>query len=150
MEAFEGFVQEFYVNERNLDEELVVICYKLNQTDFTWSRFLATHTGFSEQFSYPGGSRVTKDILDRAEVRTALPVLVPCSEHDPDAYAEASYHLRRMCTISLDDSSLPMYAICDLRDSMLQVSFALDNLDEKAALWEDTSRRPSLDLLTTT
>lgn len=148
-EYLKSFVQEFYEDERNYDKKLVVICDKPNWTEDTWSKFSATHTRFRQHVTYLEGACATKEDLVRAQVETALAVFVLCNQHNPDPYAEDSEMLKRILTIRSYTPNLPIYAMCALRDSMLQISFALEHLDENEVLREGVSRRPSMDMLTT-
>lgn len=148
-EYLKSFVQEFYEDERNYDKKLVVICDKPNWTEDVWSKFSATHTRFRQHVTYLEGACATKEDLVRAQVETALAVFVLCNQHNPDPYAEDSEMLKRILTIRSYTPNLPIYAMCALRDSMLQISFALEHLDENDVLQEGVSRRPSMDILTT-
>lgn len=147
-EYLKSFVQEFYEDERNSEKKLVVICDRPNWTEDTWSRFSATHHRFRQHVVYLEGACVSREDLVRAQVETALAVFVLCNQHNPDPYAEDSETLKRILTIRSYTPNRPIYSMCALRDSMLQITFALEHMDENEAREEGISRRDSMDLLT--
>lgn len=146
-EYLKCFVEEFYQDEQNFDKKLVVMCDRPNWTEDIWSKFFFKNPQFREHVVYLEGSCVAREDLVRAQVETALAVFVLCNQHNPDAYGEDSETLKRILTIRSYTPNIPIYAMCALRDSMLQITFALEHLDENEANEEGVSRRPSMDFI---
>lgn len=142
-EYLKSFVQEFYGDGRNTAKKLVVICDKPNWTEDTWNKFFTAHAKFRNNVVYLEGSCVSRDDLVRAQVDDAKAVFVLNNQHNPDPYAEDSETLKRILTIRSYAPNLPIYSMCALRDSMLQITYALEHVDEIEA--EDSmSRRGSM------
>lgn len=138
-EYLKSFVQEFYGDSRNNGKKLVVICDNPNWTEETWNKFFTSHPQFRNHVVYLEGSCVTRDDLVRAQVDDAKAVFVMSNQHNPDPYAEDSETLKRILTIRSYTPNLPIYSMCALRDSMLQITYALEHLDEIEA--EETMSR---------
>lgn len=142
-EYLKSFVQEFYGDGRNATKKLVVICDNPNWTEETWNKFFTAHAPFRNHVTYLEGSCVSRDDLDRAQVDDAKAVFVLNNQHNPDPYAEDSETLKRILTIRAYAPNLPIYSMCALRDSMLQITYALEHVSESEAE-EGVSRRGSL------
>lgn len=142
-EYLKSFVQEFYGDPRNATKKLVVICDNPNWTEETWNKFFTAHAPFRNHVTYLEGSCVSRDDLDRAQVDDAKAVFVLNNQHNPDPYAEDSETLKRILTIRSYAPNLPIYSMCALRDSMLQITYALEHVHENEAE-EGMSRRASL------
>lgn len=142
-EYLKSFVQEFYGDGRNAAKKLVVICDNPNWTEETWNKFFTAHAPFRNHVTYLEGSCVCRDDLDRAQVDDAKAVFVLNNQHNPDPYAEDSETLKRILTIRSYAPNLPIYSMCALRDSMLQITYALEHVDEIEAE-ESMSRRGSM------
>lgn len=130
-EYLKTFVQEFYGDardERNKGTKVVVICDKLNWTEEVWNKFFTSRATYKNDVVFLEGSCVTRDDLVRAQVETALSVFVLNNQHNPDPYAEDSETLKRILTIRSFSPNLPIYSMCALRDSMLQITYALEHL----------------------
>jgi len=74
---------------------------------------------------YLEGDATSSDALDRARVSDAAAVFVLCNQHSEDTVGEDSATLKRVLTIRAVAPAVPVYAMVALRDSMLQISFAL-------------------------
>ena len=74
---------------------------------------------------YLEGDATSSDALDRARVSDAASVFVLCNQHSEDTVGEDSATLKRVLTIRAVAPAVPVYAMVALRDSMLQISFAL-------------------------
>lgn len=74
---------------------------------------------------YLEGDATAADALHRARVGDASAVFVLCNQHSEDTVAEDSATLKRVLTIRALAPAVPVYAMVALRDSMLQISFAL-------------------------
>lgn len=129
-EYLKSFVQEFFGDGRNTAKKLVVICDNPNWTEETWNKFFTSHTQFRNNVVYLEGSCVSRDDLVRAQVDDAKAVFVLNNQHNPDPYAEDSETLKRILTIRSYAPNLPIYSMCALRDSMLQITYALEHVDE--------------------
>lgn len=143
-EYLKSFVQEFYGDERNSEKKLVIICDQPNWTEDVWNKFFASHSQFRNNVVYLEGSCVVRDDLLRAQVETALAVFILNNQHNPDPYAEDSETLKRILTIRSYAPNLPIYSMCALRDSMLQITFALEQVEENDRGEEGKSRRASI------
>lgn len=142
-EYLKSFVEEFYGDSRNVGKKLVVICDKPNWTEETWNKFFTSQAQFRNNVVYLEGSCVSRDDLVRAQVDDAKAVFILSNQHNPDPYAEDSETLKRILTIRSYTPNLPIYSMCALRDSMLQITYALEHLDEIEAE-ETLSGRVSL------
>lgn len=71
-------------------------------------------------------------------------MFVLCNQHNPDPYGKDSETLKRILTIRSYAPNLPIYSMCALRDSKLQITFALEHMDEREVAEEGISRRPSI------
>lgn len=142
-EYLKSFVEEFYGDSRNTGKKLVVICDKPNWTEETWNKFFTSQAQFRNNVVYLEGSCVSRDDLVRAQVDDAKAVFILSNQHNPDPYAEDSETLKRILTIRSYTPNLPIYSMCALRDSMLQITYALEHLDEIEAE-ETLSGRTSL------
>eukprot|EP00177_Eucheuma_denticulatum_P003901 GFKZ01007054.1.p1 GENE.GFKZ01007054.1~~GFKZ01007054.1.p1 ORF type:complete len:1586 (-),score=225.71 GFKZ01007054.1:1601-6358(-) len=129
-EYLKSFVQEFYGDSRNNGKKLVVICDNPNWTEETWNKFFTSHPQFRNHVVYLEGACVTRDDLVRAQVDDAKAVFVMSNQHNPDPYAEDSETLKRILTIRSYTPNLPIYSMCALRDSMLQITYALEQMDD--------------------
>lgn len=143
-EYLKSFIQEFYADHRNSGKKLVVICDQPNWTEETWNKFFASHPPFKNHVSYLEGACVHRDDLVRAQVETACALFVLNNQHNPDPYAEDSETLKRILTIRSYNPSLPIYSMCALKDSMLQITFAMEHLDEAQVERDGPSRRTSI------
>lgn len=142
-EYLKSFVEEFYGDSRNTGKKLVVICDNPNWTEETWNKFFTSQAQFRNNVVYLEGSCVSRDDLVRAQVDDAKAVFILSNQHNPDPYAEDSETLKRILTIRSYTPNLPIYSMCALRDSMLQITYALEHLDEIEAE-ETLSGRTSL------
>lgn len=143
-EYLKSFVLEFYGDERNRAKKLVVICDQRNWNEENWNKFFTAYAQFRNNVTYLEGSCVSRDDLIRAQVETALAVFILNNQHNPDPYAEDSETLKRILTIRSYTPGIPIYSMCALRDSMLQITYALEHIDEAEAGEEGTSRRTSV------
>lgn len=142
-EYLQSFVQEFYHEPGNREKKLVVICDNPNWSEETWNRFFSLHAHVRNHVTYLEGSCVSRDDLERAQVDDAKAVFVLNNQHNSDPYAEDSETLKRILIIRSFAPNVPIYSMCALRDSMLQINYALEHLEEIEN--EDTiSRRPSM------
>lgn len=142
-EYLKSFIQEFYGDARNSAKKLVVICDNPNWKEETWNMFFTAHSQFRNHVTYLEGSCMSRDDLDRAQVDVAKAVFVLNNQHNPDPYAEDSETLKRILTIRSYAPNLPIYSMCALRDSMLQITYALEHVSEIEG--EDSaSRRGSM------
>lgn len=143
-EYLKSFVLEFYGDVRNNTKKLVVICDQPNWTEETWNKFFASHAEFRNNVVYLEGSCVSRDDLVRAQVDDAKAVFVLNNQHNPDPYAEDSETLKRILTIRSYMPNIPIYSMCALRDSMHQITYALEHLSEIQEAEESMSRRASV------
>lgn len=143
-EYLKSFVQEFYEDDRNVDKKLVVMCEQPNWTEDTWNKFIAIHPVFSQHVVYLEGACVSREDLVRAQVDSALSVFILCNQHNPDPYAEDSETLKRILTIRSYSPKIPIYSMCALRESMIQINLALEHLDEQSTIEDGASRHPSM------
>lgn len=148
-EYLKSFVQEFYGDERNISKKLVVICDKPNWSEETWNKFFTSHAQFKNNVTYLEGSCVSRDDLLRAQMETANAVFVLNNQHNSDPYAEDSETLKRILTIRSYTPQLPIYSMCALRDSLPQISYALEHQDESEAEHDGGSRQVSMNALKT-
>lgn len=142
-EYLKSFAMEFYGDSRNNAKKLVVICDKPNWSEEAWNKFFSANAQFRDNVCYLEGSCVSRDDLVRAQVDDAKAVFVLNNQHNPDAYAEDSETLKRILTIRSYMPNIPIYSMCALRDSMLQITYALEHLSEIQAE-ETMSRRGSM------
>ncbi|PXF42034.1 Calcium-activated potassium channel subunit alpha-1 [Gracilariopsis chorda] len=142
-EYLKAFVLEFYGDDRNTKTKLVIICDQPNWSETVWNNFFTSNIQFRDHVTYLEGSCVTRDDLIRAQVETSKAVFILCNQHNPNPYAEDSETLKRILTIRSYTPNLPIYSMCALRDSMLQITFALEQTDEQEEGEEGLSRRTS-------
>lgn len=143
-EYLKTFVQEFYAEERNIDTKVVVICDNPNWTEVVWNKFIATQAPYRHNVVYLEGTCMTRDDLLRAQVETALAIFVLCNQHDPNPFLEDSETLKRILTLRTYAPSTPIYAMCALRDSMLQITVALEHQDGTSSERAQCNRRDDL------
>eukprot|EP00178_Gracilaria_changii_P008933 TRINITY_DN2662_c0_g1_i1.p1 TRINITY_DN2662_c0_g1~~TRINITY_DN2662_c0_g1_i1.p1 ORF type:complete len:1638 (-),score=198.24 TRINITY_DN2662_c0_g1_i1:1834-6747(-) len=142
-EYLKAFVLEFYGDDRNAKTKLVIICDQPNWSETVWINFFTSNIQYRDNVTYLEGSCVTRDDLIRAQVETSKAVFILNNQHNPDPYAEDSETLKRILTIRSYTPNLPIYSMCALRDSMLQITFALEQVDEHDEAEEVTPRRIS-------
>lgn len=130
-EYLKSFVQEFYADVNNEDTKIVVICEQPNWTEELWNTFFSSDDQFKDNVVYLEGACMSRDDLMRAQVETASAVFVLNNQHDPKPYVEDSETLKRILTVRAFSPNLPIYSMCALRDSMLQITVALEH-DEDA------------------
>lgn len=126
-EYLKTFVQEFFADDRNTHTKVVVICDNPNWTEVVWNKFITTQAQYRHNVVYLEGTCMTRDDLLRAQVETALAIFVLCNQHDPNPYLEDSETLKRILTLRTFAPNKPIYAMCALRDSMLQITVALQH-----------------------
>jgi Calcium-activated BK potassium channel alpha subunit/Ion channel len=129
-EYLKTFVQEFYADDGNAYTKIVVMCDRSNWTEELWNSFFTSQTTYQHNVVYLEGSCMSRDDLMRAQVETSLAVFVLNNQHDPQPYAEDSETLKRILTVRSFAPSLPIYSMCALRDSMLQITVALEHRDD--------------------
>lgn len=133
-EFFVQFVMELYATP-SADEPMLIV---LHTAPFgtegdqgaaeLWNGFVhsaAVPDRVRYKLVYLEGDATSSDALHRARVGDASAVFVLCNQHSEDTVAEDSATLKRVLTIRALSPSVPVYAMVALRDSMLQVSFAL-------------------------
>lgn len=133
-EFFVQFVMELYATP-SADEPMLVV---LHTAPFgtegdqgaaeLWNGFVhsaAVPDRVRYKLVYLEGDATSSDALHRARVGDASAVFVLCNQHSEDTVAEDSATLKRVLTIRAVAPTVPVYAMVALRDSMLQISFAL-------------------------
>eukprot|EP00170_Pyropia_yezoensis_P002086 contig_8839_g2090 len=133
-EFFVQFVMELYAIP-SVDEPMLVV---LHTAPFgtegdqgaaeLWNGFVhsaAVPDRVRYKLVYLEGDATAADALHRARVGDASAVFVLCNQHSEDTVAEDSATLKRVLTIRALAPAVPVYAMVALRDSMLQISFAL-------------------------
>jgi voltage-gated potassium channel Kch len=132
-EYLKTFVQEFYADVGNQNTKVVVMCGQPNWTEELWNSFFTSDTEFKDNVVYLEGACMARDDLLRAQVETALAVFVLNNQHDPQPYLEDSETLKRILSVRAFAPNLPIYSMCALRDSMLQITVALEHDDSLTA-----------------
>eukprot|EP00737_Agarophyton_chilense_P001478 gb/GEZJ01001663.1/.p1 GENE.gb/GEZJ01001663.1/~~gb/GEZJ01001663.1/.p1 ORF type:complete len:1636 (-),score=201.02 gb/GEZJ01001663.1/:993-5900(-) len=145
-EYLKAFVLEFYGDDRNAKTKLVIICDQPNWSETVWINFFTSNIHYRDNVTYLEGSCVTRDDLIRAQVETSKAVFILNNQHNPDPYAEDSETLKRILTIRSYTPNLPIYSMCALRDSMLQITFALEHVDENEEAEENADRVSGMNL----
>ncbi|GAB0489130.1 hypothetical protein MMPV_000346 [Pyropia vietnamensis] len=133
-EFFVQFVMELYATPA-ADEPMLVV---LHTSPFgtegdqgaaeLWNGFVhsaAVPDRVRYKLVYLEGDATSSDALHRARVGDASAVFVLCNQHSEDTIGEDSATLKRVLTIRALAPTVPVYAMVALRDSMLQISFAL-------------------------
>lgn len=133
-EFFVQFVMELYATP-SADEPMLIV---LHTAPFgtegdqgaaeLWNGFVhsaAVPDRVRYKLVYLEGDATSSDALHRARVGDASAVFVLCNQHSEDTVAEDSATLKRVLTIRALAPTVPVYAMVALRDSMLQISFAL-------------------------
>lgn len=133
-EFFVQFVMELYATP-SADEPMLVV---LHTAPFgtegdqgaaeLWNGFVhsaAVPDRVRYKLVYLEGDATSSDALHRARVGDSSAVFVLCNQHSEDTVAEDSATLKRVLTIRAVAPTVPVYAMVALRDSMLQISFAL-------------------------
>lgn len=133
-EFFVQFVMELYAIP-SADEPMLVV---LHTSPFgtegdqgaaeLWNGFVhsaAVPDRVRYKLVYLEGDATSSDALHRARVGDASAVFVLCNQHSEDTIGEDSATLKRVLTIRALAPTVPVYAMVALRDSMLQISFAL-------------------------
>lgn len=132
-EYLKTFVQEFFADVGNQNTKIVVMCDQSNWTEDLWNSFFTSDTEFKDNVVYLEGACMMRDDLLRAQVETALAVFVLNNQHDPQPYLEDSETLKRILSVRAFAPNLPIYSMCALRDSMLQITVALEHDDADVA-----------------
>lgn len=133
-EYLKNFVQEFFADDGNALTKIVVMCDQPNWTEELWNSFFSMHTQLKDNVVYLEGACMSRDDLLRAQVETALAVFILNNQHDPHPYLEDSETLKRILTVRTFAPNLPIYSMCALRDSMLQITVALEHADDSNPL----------------
>lgn len=128
-EYLKTFVQEFFADVGNKNTKIVVMCDQSNWTEDLWNSFFTSDTEFKDNVVYLEGGCMMREDLLRAQVETALAVFVLNNQHDPQPYLEDSETLKRILSVRAFAPNLPIYSMCALRDSMLQITVALEHDD---------------------
>lgn len=132
-EYLKTFVQEFFADVGNQNTKIVVMCDQSNWSEDLWNSFFTSDTEFKDNVVYLEGACMMREDLLRAQVETALAVFVLNNQHDPQPYLEDSETLKRILSVRAFAPNLPIYSMCALRDSMLQITVALEHDDEDLA-----------------
>eukprot|EP00172_Hildenbrandia_rubra_P004558 Plantae.Rhodophyta-Hildenbrandia_rubra.ctg9423.p1 GENE.Plantae.Rhodophyta-Hildenbrandia_rubra.ctg9423~~Plantae.Rhodophyta-Hildenbrandia_rubra.ctg9423.p1 ORF type:complete len:1282 (+),score=153.34 Plantae.Rhodophyta-Hildenbrandia_rubra.ctg9423:1145-4990(+) len=124
-----NFIAEFYTVPSNRETKIVVMTSYPEWKEDQWNSYFGS-SEYKSMVVYLEGNCTIREDLVRAQVETATAAFVMCNQHANDPYVEDTETLKRILMLRTYGPRLPIYAMCALKDSMLQFSFALENVSQ--------------------
>ena len=124
-----SFVAEFYTVPANRDTRIVVMTSSPEWTEDQWNTYFGSGV-YKSLVVYLEGRLTVKEDLARAQVDTASAAFVMSRNCANDPFLEDTETLKRILMLRTYGPSLPIYAMCALKDSMLQFYFALEHVSD--------------------
>ncbi|KAA8490375.1 hypothetical protein FVE85_3443 [Porphyridium purpureum] len=129
------FLDEFYSFPEHYNTHVVLLCNARDWLDDEWLSLMNSNAHLQKQCVYLEGSLSNLRDLERAQVADALCVFIMCDTAAEIAYREESEVTMSILSVRAFAGRIPVYALCLVRESVLQVNIALserqqDNDDE--------------------